>query len=131
MTPSPATPPVYLVASRLALKDGRGGAASARAGGNSDRGAVPVLVHRQLRRQRGQQNHPEQLPVSGHSVALSHSLHHRVSPAAAASLGRPANGGTGPLLPLVHSAARLREVLRLRLGPLQHMEGSGVVRAHW
>ncbi len=30
-----------------------------------------------------------------------------------------------------HSASRLREVLLLGLGPFQHMEGSGVVRAHW
>lgn len=42
------------VASWLALKDGRGGAATARAGGNADRGAVSVLVHRQLGRQRDQ-----------------------------------------------------------------------------
>lgn len=111
-------------------EDGRGGAARARTAGNADRGVVSVLVHRQLGRQRDQQNYPQQLPLPGHRLSLSHPIHHRVSAAPAASMGGPANRVAGPVLPLVHSAARFREILRLRLGPFQHMEGSGVVRTH-
>lgn len=111
--------------------NGGGGAAGACAAGNADRGVVSLLVHRQLGRQRHQQNHPQQLPVSGHRVSLSHPVHHRVSAAPVASMGGPADRVTGPVLPLVHSAARLREILRFRLGPFQHLEGPGVVRTHW
>lgn len=112
-----------------ALEDGCGGPAPGE-GRSPDSLPVCVLVHCELGGQRGQQNHPEWVPVPGHRVPLPHPLHRPLPPAAAASVGSPQNRAAQQVLPLVHPALSLWEVLRVGVGALQHMEGPGVVRAH-
>lgn len=91
---------------------------------------VRVLVHGQFGREYRQQNYPERIPVPGHGLPVSHPVRRRLPAAAAAGVGRPADGAARQLLPLVHPASRLREVLCLRVGSLQYMEGARLVRTH-
>lgn len=112
-----------------ALEDGCGGADPGQ-GRDPDIFTLCVLVHGQLGGQHRQQNHPQWIPVPGYSLSLSHHLHRRLPSAVVAGLGSPKIRTAEQVLPVVHPAFSLREILRVRFGSLQHMESAGFVRAH-
>lgn len=121
-----STPPVTR---HSALEDGRGAAGSGQ-GRGPDSFAVCVLVYGQLRGQCYQQNHPQWIPVPGYGFSVSHYLHRRLPPPVVAGLGSPQNRTAEQVLLVVHPAFSFREILRIRVGSLQHMESARVVRAH-
>lgn len=91
---------------------------------------VRVLVHSQFGREHREQNNPQWIPVPGHSVSVSYLFCRRLPPAVVAGMGSPQNGTAEQVLPMVHPASSLREILRLCVGSLQHMEGARLVRTH-
>lgn len=120
------TPPVTR---HSALEDGFGGPAPGQ-GRDPDSFTVCVLVHRQLGGQHRQQNHPEWIPVPGHGLPVPYHLYRRLPAAVVAGMGSPQNRTAEPVLPVVHPAVSLREILCIRVGSLQHMESTRFVRAH-
>ena len=111
------------------VEDGCGGASPGQRGG-SDSVPVRVLVHRELGGERGEQDHPERLPLPRHRVALPHLLHRPLPPAAAAGMGSPEDRAAQQIFPLVHHSPGFREILCLCFGPLQHMESARLLRTH-
>lgn len=129
LAPSSGTSRLYRVTRHSALEDGHGGADSGQ-GRDPNICPVRVLVHGELRRQRCQQNHPQWIPVPGHSLAVPHHVRRHLPPAAAAGMGCPQNRTAEQVLPVVYPAFSFWKILRICVGPLQHMESARFVRAH-
>lgn len=108
---------------------GYGGADPGR-GRDPDICPVYVLVRGELWGQRRQQNHPQRISLPGHSLSVPHHLHRRLPPAVAAGMGSTESGAARQVLPVVHPAISLREILRLCVGSLQHMESASFLRSY-
>lgn len=48
-----------------------------------------VLVHGELGRQRGEQNHPKWVSIPGHSLSVSYFVYRRLFAAVVAGMGSP------------------------------------------